>query len=170
MPSEHSVLVVLRAPSARAAAVAAVQRVLQSADLREPAVTAAGLVRVPVTYDGADLDEVARAGGLTRAEVIRAHTRSPWTAAFSGFTPGFCYLVRGDWELRPARRAEPRAQVPAGAVALAGRYSAVYPRPGPGGWQLLGTTTVSLWDLAVTPPAKVTPGCLVQFVDVDATG
>lgn len=125
----------------------------------------APVVEIPVVYDGPDLDDVARFTGLTEAEVVAAHTGTPWRAAFGGFAPGFFYLVEGDPRLAVPRRSEPRTAVPDGAVALAGSYSAVYPRRSPGGWQLLGHTNTRLWDAERTPPALLSPGTLVRFVD-----
>jgi KipI family sensor histidine kinase inhibitor len=118
---------------------------------------------IGVTYDGEDLDEVARLTGLTAAEVVTAHTRTPWRVAFCGFAPGFAYLVGGDPRLRVPRRDESRVRVPAGAVAIAGEFSAVYPRPSPGGWRLLGRTDAVLWDVDADPPAVLRPGDLVEF-------
>lgn len=120
-------------------------------------------VVVPVTYDGPDLEDVARLTGLTTGEVVTAHTASTWTVAFGGFAPGFCYLVGGDVRLRVARRPSPRTNVPAGAVGLAGEFSGVYPRASPGGWQLLGTTRLTMWDSARTSPALLTTGMTVRF-------
>ena len=114
--------------------------------------------RCPSRYDGPDLDDVARLTGLTPGEVVAAHTATPWRVAFGGFAPGFAYLVGGDPGLRVPRRDHPRPSVPAGAVGLAGEFSGVYPRPSPGGWQLLGTTTLALWDVDRDPPALLTPG------------
>ncbi|HEU4361947.1 MAG TPA: carboxyltransferase domain-containing protein, partial [Mycobacterium sp.] len=100
---------------------------------------------------------------LTTAEVVTAHTASPWLVAFSGSTPGFAYLVGGDPRLAVPRRAEQRPQVPAGAVALAGEFSGIYPRRAPGGWQLIGRTDAVLWDIGRPSPALLTPGLSVQF-------
>lgn len=118
---------------------------------------------VPVTYDGADLAEVARLTGLTPDEVVAAHTGTPWRVAFGGFAPGFAYLVGGDPRLRVPRRAQPRTTVPAGSVGLAGEFSGIYPRASPGGWQLLGRTDLVLWDLDRDPPALLTAGLTVRF-------
>lgn len=118
---------------------------------------------IDVRYDGEDLDDVAKLTGLTVAEVIAAHTESVWTVAFCGFAPGFSYLVGGDPRLYVPRRDESRVRVPAGAVAIAGAFSAVYPRVSPGGWQLLGHTDAVLWDSAADPPAVLRPGAVVQF-------
>lgn len=128
-------------------------------------------VEIPVVYDGEDLAEVAAHTGLDPDEVVRAHTRTPWRVGFGGFAPGFAYLVGGDPRLRVPRRAQPRTRVPAGAVGLAGEFSGVYPRPSPGGWQLIGRTDAVLWDADRDPPALLTPGTRVRFTPRDpATG
>ncbi|MGV9800241.1 5-oxoprolinase subunit B family protein [Mycobacterium sp. NPDC003449] len=121
---------------------------------------------IEVCYDGADLAEVSRLTGLTVTEVIAAHTGTPWRVAFCGFAPGFSYLVGGDPRLRVPRRDEARIRVPAGAVAIAGEFSSVYPRASPGGWQLLGRTDAVLWDASADPPAVLRPGATVRFREV----
>lgn len=118
---------------------------------------------VPVRYDGPDLEEVSRLTGLGEDEVVLAHTGVVWTVAFIGFAPGFAYLAGGDPRLQVPRRRTPRTSVPAGAVGLAGEWSGIYPRPSPGGWQLLGRTELVLWDVERDPPALLTPGTRVRF-------
>jgi KipI family sensor histidine kinase inhibitor len=120
-------------------------------------------VEVPVTYDGPDLDDIARLTGLTPDEVVTAHTSSPWQVAFGGFAPGFAYLIGGDPRLQVPRRDEARTKVPAGAVGLAGEFSGIYPRQSPGGWQLLGHTGLPMWDVDRDPPALLQPGAFVRF-------
>ncbi|OMC31283.1 allophanate hydrolase [Mycobacterium sp. GA-1841] len=120
-------------------------------------------VTIDVVYDGEDLHEVAALTGLTPAQVIAAHTGTLWQVGFMGFAPGFGYLVGGDERLQVPRRAEPRTSVPAGAVALAGEFSGVYPRQSPGGWQLIGRTDAVLFDVHRDQPALLTPGTWVQF-------
>ncbi|GAA1129178.1 carboxyltransferase domain-containing protein [Citricoccus alkalitolerans] len=133
---------------------------------------AGGLVEIEVVYDGEDLDEVGGLTGLSRDGLICWHTETDWIGAFGGFAPGFTYLVRADNpEVHPEedraldipRRDSPRTSVPAGSVALAGRFSAVYPRSSPGGWQLIGRTDATLWDLDRSPPALVAPGDRVRY-------
>ena len=126
-------------------------------------------VEVPVRYDGPDLDEVAALTGLSRAEVIEAHTGSTWRVGFGGFAPGFAYLVDGDPRLHVPRRGDPRTRVPAGSVALAGEFSGIYPHESPGGWQLIGTTDLDIWDVDREPPALLTPGTQVRFVESEGT-
>lgn len=124
-------------------------------------------VVLDVCYDGADLDDVARLTGLSPQEVVAAHTGRPWRVGFSGFAPGFAYLVGGDERLAVPRRAEPRTKVPVGSVGLAGEFSGVYPRESPGGWQLIGRTSAVLWDVDRENPALLTPGTWVRFRAVD---
>ena len=118
---------------------------------------------IDVVYDGPDLAAVAGHTGLTIPQVIDAHTATLWRVGFSGFAPGFAYLVDGDPRLRVPRRPEPRTSVPAGSVALAGEFSAIYPRQSPGGWQLIGHTDAVLWDLQRPDPALLTQGMWVRF-------
>lgn len=118
---------------------------------------------IDVVYDGPDLDQVAGHTGLSPAQVIDAHTGTRWRVAFGGFSPGFAYLIGGDDRLHVPRRSEPRTSVPAGAVGLAGQFSAVYPRQSPGGWQIIGHTNAVLWDIDRPDPALLTQGGWVRF-------
>ncbi|PKV78676.1 5-oxoprolinase subunit B family protein [Nocardia fluminea] len=123
------------------------------------------VVEIPVRYDGADLPEVARLLELSIPEVIAAHTGTVWRCAFVGFAPGFGYLTSPDGRLTVPRRTHARTAIPAGAVALAGGYSAVYPRGTPGGWQLIGSTDLRMWAVDRDPPALVRAGSAIRFVD-----
>lgn len=125
-------------------------------------------VTIPVRYDGEDLAEVAKAAGMSEDEVVSVHTGAEYTVAFTGFAPGFGYLTGLDDRLRLPRRETPRTRVPAGAVAVAGEYTGVYPRPSPGGWHLLGHTTAPLWDTSREPPALLRPGARVRFEAVSS--
>ena len=123
------------------------------------------LVEIPVRYDGEDLSDVAQMLGISVHEVVQRHTGSEWSVAFTGFAPGFAYLSGGDPIFNVARRTTPRTKVPAGAVALAGTFSAVYPQASPGGWQIIGVTDAAMWDLSRDLPALLQPGYRVRFVD-----
>jgi KipI family sensor histidine kinase inhibitor len=128
------------------------------------------LRRVPVRYggeDGPDLAEVARARGLTPAEVVALHSGREYTAYMLGFRPGFAYLGLLPPELETPRLATPRVRVPAGSVGIAGRQTGVYPWVSPGGWSLLGRTAVPLFDAAADPPSLIQPGDRVRFDPVD---
>ncbi|MCL2465368.1 MAG: urea amidolyase family protein, partial [Micrococcales bacterium] len=124
-------------------------------------------VEIPVVYDGEDLAEVAALTGLAPDEVAARHAAGRYRVAFGGFMPGFAYLTGLDPVLVVPRRATPRTRVPAGAVAVAGQYAAVYPRATPGGWRLLGRTETVMFDLARDEhPALLMPGDEVRFVPV----
>ena len=125
---------------------------------------AGALVELLTTYDGADLDAVARAWETETAEVVRRHQETEFVAAFCGFAPGFAYLSGLPADLAVPRRATPRTSVPAGAVALAGPWCGVYPTASPGGWQLIGRTDALLWDVTRPEPALLGPGTRVRFV------
>lgn len=124
-------------------------------------------VEIPVVYDGPDLAEVAALWGVGADEVPGLHSRTAFRVAFCGFAPGFGYLTGLPERLHVPRRTTPRTRVPAGALALAGPYTGVYPRPSPGGWQLIGRMVdpaAALWDPGREPAALLGPGTRVRFV------
>jgi KipI family sensor histidine kinase inhibitor len=123
------------------------------------------LVEVPVAYDGEDLEAVAKLSGLSADDVVATHAGGEYVVAFCGFAPGFGYLTGLDERLHVPRRDSPRTKVPAGAVAIADRFTAVYPRESPGGWQLIGRTDVELWDAGREPPTVLVPGTRVRFTE-----
>lgn len=122
-------------------------------------------VEVPVRYDGEDLPEAARLLGCSPEELVRRHQEEEWTVAFCGFAPGFGYLTGSRHRWDTPRRSSPRTKVPAGSLALAGEFTGVYPRESPGGWQLIGSALVEVFDLHRDPPALLTPGTSVRFVE-----
>ncbi|MFE7775946.1 5-oxoprolinase subunit PxpB [Streptomyces sp. NPDC057445] len=122
------------------------------------------VIEIPVRYDGPDLAEVAALWSVAADEVAGIHSAAEFHVAFCGFAPGFGYLTGLDERFAVPRRATPRTSVPAGSVALGGPYTGVYPRSSPGGWQLIGTTDVTLWDPAREPAALLSPGVRVRFV------
>ncbi len=118
-------------------------------------------VELPVVYDGPDLEAVAAAWGCEVGEVVARHQAAGLVSAFCGFAPGFAYL--SGLEVSVPRLATPRTRVPAGSVALAGTWCGVYPVASPGGWQIIGTTDVTLWDPRRSDPALLAPGTRVRF-------
>ena len=161
VPAEYSVLLAFR--TSVAATVA--QEQLADLDADPDTAQSPDLVEIPVTYDGPDLDTAARALAMTPAELIAVHTQTTFHVAFFGFAPGFAYLRGLPPRLHLPRRTTPRTRVPAGAVAIAARYSAVYPQASPGGWHLIGHTDVVLFDPKRDAPSLLHPGCQVRFHD-----
>ena len=97
-------------------------------------------VEIPVRYDGEDLQRVADFHRLTVREVIDLHKGSTFTVAMVGFLPNFPYLIGLDPRLETPRLDSPRIKVPAGAVAIGGAQTGIYPKESPGGWNLIGST------------------------------
>ena len=114
--------------------------------------------RSPCTTRAPTWTRSARSPGSSRAEVVAAPHRDAVAGRIRGFRTGLRLPDRRRPRLQVPRRAEPRTSVPPGSVALAGGYSAVYPRASPGGWQLIGHTDVTVWDVDREPPALLRPG------------
>ncbi|MDM9648325.1 urea amidolyase family protein [Rhizobium sp. S163] len=125
------------------------------------------LFEIPVTYDGEDLGDVAEMLGCTIEEVIQRHTEATYTVAFTGFAPGFAYMTSDDPRFDVPRRKSPRVKIPAGSVAIAGKFGGIYPSDSPGGWQLLGKTPLAMWDTTRERAALLAPGDRVRFRDID---
>ena len=128
-------------------------------------------LEIPVCYGGdfgPDLAEVAEHARLDPNAVIARHTAANYRVAMLGFAPGFPYLFGLDARLHTPRRASPRTRVPAGAVAIGGAQTGIYPRELPGGWQIVGRTPLHLFTVEHEPPALLTPGQRVRFRAIDA--
>jgi KipI family sensor histidine kinase inhibitor len=128
-------------------------------------------IEIPVCYGGEygpDLDAVAAHAGLPAQQVIALHAAAQYQVALLGFAPGFPYLLGLDPRLHQPRRADPRLRVPAGAVAIGGAQTGIYPRELPGGWQLIGRTPVDLFNPAQNPPNRVAAGMRLRFRPVGA--
>ena len=141
-------------------------RVRAAARSADPAAGGSGtgtLHTIPVTYDGADLDLVARTAGISTGEVVDLHSGAEYTVDFCGFAPGFGYLSGLPQPLCQPRLESSRTAVPAGSVGIADVYSCVYPRRSPGGWRLIGRTDTVLFNPAAEQPSLFVPGDRVRF-------
>ncbi len=115
--------------------------------------------RLPVVYDGPDLDRVARRAEAVPRSVVEMHLAAQYTVAMIGFRPHFPYLIGMDRRIATPRLERPRKDVPAGSVGIAGEQTGVYPVNSPGGWNLIGRTNP---DLLV----PIRPGDAVVFEEV----
>ena len=125
------------------------------------------LVEIPVAYGGEhgpDLGDVAAHTGLTPAEVVRRHSAGEYVVYLLGFLPGFAFMGGLAPELATPRRAEPRTAVPARSVGIGGEQTGIYPLVSPGGWQLIGRTSLEMFDPAAESPTLLRPGDRVRFV------
>jgi KipI family sensor histidine kinase inhibitor len=145
------------------ALAAAIRRL---ATRRPPMEEPGRLHRIPVVYDGPDLGSVAADLGLSTQRVVELHGTPIYRAFLVGFVPGWAYLGPLSDELVLPRRATPRTQVPAGSVAIAGRQTGIYPLASPGGWHLIGRTSVRLFLPDSDPPSLFRAGDRVKFFAV----
>ena len=145
------------------ALAAAIERL---ATKRPPMDEPGRLHRIPVVYDGPDLYAVAMQLRLSTHQVIELHGSPIYRVFLVGFVPGWAYLGPLADELALPRRPVPRTQVPAGSVAIAGHQTGIYPLPSPGGWHLIGRTSVKLFLPDSDPPSLFRAGDRVKFFSV----
>ncbi|MEB6379325.1 5-oxoprolinase subunit PxpB [Leclercia adecarboxylata] len=165
IPGMNNITVVLRDPHSLALdAIERLQRWWEESEALEPDSRA---IDIPVVYGtaaGPDLGEVARHAGLTEKQVVELHSSIDYVVWFLGFQPGFPYLGGLPEQLATPRRAEPRLQVPAGSVGIGGSQTGIYPLATPGGWQLIGHTSLPLFDPGRGEPVLLRPGDTVRFI------
>jgi len=128
------------------------------------------IIEIPVVYggdDGPDLDFVADHAGITEDAVIELHSGTDYRVYMLGFSPGFPYLGGLDERIAAPRLKTPRVLVPAGSVGIAESQTGVYPNAGPGGWRIIGRTSVTLFDVNSSTPSLITPATKVRFIPVD---
>ena len=124
---------------------------------------------LPTCYGGdlgPDLDDVARATGLTTAEVVQLHAADTYHVYVVGFLPGWPYMGDLNEKLALPRRESPRVKVPMGSVCIAQRLSGIYPLESPGGWHLLGRTPVRMFDKRRRQAVLLAPGDTVRHEPV----
>lgn len=131
------------------------------------------LVTIPVYYGeeaALDIEEVMKTSGLTYQQVIELHSQTEYRAYALGFTPGFCYLASLPSQLQMPRKTAPRQHVPAGAVALAGEQTAVYPDASPGGWHIIGVSPMPMYEVTESGlETRLQVGDKVRFKPIDKT-
>lgn len=169
MPGYASVLVVfdpvVTSPDTVEAAVAAAL-----AGAPEEAPVPPRRHEIPVLYHpdvAPDLAALAAEKRLSVESLVELHTAPLYRCAMLGFRPGFPFLIGLPDRLRTPRLGTPRVNVPAGAVAIAGRQTGIYPCAGPGGWRVVGRTPSRLYQPTRTDPFLIAPGDEVKFVAVD---
>jgi len=121
---------------------------------------------IPVCYEtefGFDLDEVARRAGLHSQEVVDLHSGAEYRVHCLGFTGGFAFLGGLPQKLATRRRDVPRKEIPAGSVAIGGKQTGIYPIKSPGGWNVIGRTSLKLFDPSKNPPTLLRAGDRVRF-------
>jgi inhibitor of KinA len=127
------------------------------------------VITIPVCYHNDfafDLQWVASHHNTTTEEIVHRHTNMEFTVFMIGFTPGFPYMGILPPDLESPRKQNPRIQVPAGSVGLAGKQTGIYPFATPGGWQIIGRTPLRLFDAESATPSLLKPGDTVKFESI----
>lgn len=122
------------------------------------------VTEIPAFYNGADLADIAERVGCSVERVIALHSERVYTVMFMGYRPGFPYLGNVDERIRVPRHTTPRPRVARGSIAIANGLTGIYPSDAPGGWNIVATTDVMLFDAAAASPVLLSAGQQVRFV------
>ncbi len=165
IPGMNNLTVLLANP--QRSALDAIERLQSWWEESEALIPVSREVDIPVIYGGEagpDLAWVADYVGMSARQLVECHSSVTYVVFFLGFQPGFPYLGGLPEGISAPRRAEPRLSVPAGSVGIGGKQTGVYPLETPGGWQIIGRTTLALFDPRNDPPTLLMPGDNVRFV------
>jgi len=125
--------------------------------------------KIPVCYDsifGIDLEAISKEKDLSVTEIINRHSKAFYTVYFIGFLPGFLYLGGLDKTIFMPRKMSPRLKVEKGAVAIGGNQTGIYPNESPGGWNIIGNSPVSFFDMNKEVPCFANPGDQIIFQSI----
>lgn len=128
------------------------------------------VIEIPTVYGGEfgpDLGFVASHNNLSEEEVIAIHSGTDYLVYMLGFIPGFTYLGGMDPRIATPRLSSPRTLIPAGSVGIAGEQTGTYPSDSPGGWQIIGRTPVTMYDMSKEKAALLSAGDYVRYVPID---
>ena len=130
------------------------------------------VIEIPTVYGGEfgpDLGFVASHNNLSEDEVVSIHSGTDYLVYMLGFIPGFTYLGGMDPRIATPRLSSPRTLIPAGSVGIAGEQTGTYPSDSPGGWQIIGRTPVTMYDMSKEQAALLSAGDYVRYVPIDET-
>ena len=124
------------------------------------------LWKIPVCYDekfAIDLAIISEEKQCSKQQIIEWHSEAIYTIYFIGFLPGFLYLGGLNEKLFCPRKSSPRMQIEKGAVAIGGQQTGIYPNSSPGGWQIIGNSPLTFFDISKKPPCFAISGDKLQF-------
>ena len=128
-----------------------------------------GKIKIPVCYSekyALDLQHLSKQKGLAPDEIVRLHTTKKYRVYMIGFLPGFAYMGEVDKKIAMPRKAQPRTNVEAGSVGIAGMQTGIYPLDSPGGWQIIGKTPIKLFNKENVDPVLLQPGDEIEFYSI----
>ncbi|MBD8490523.1 allophanate hydrolase subunit 1 [Echinicola sp. CAU 1574] len=124
---------------------------------------------IPVLYEGKDLQRVSEITKIDISDIVKLHQDKPYLLHFYGFMPGFMYLGGLSPKLFAARKDRPDPVIEKGSVAIGGKQTGIYPMDSPGGWNIIGKTPLTLFNLNKQPPIQAQPGDEIQFHSIEKT-
>lgn len=126
------------------------------------------IIEVPVCYSkefAPDLENLAVTKNLSVEEVIQIHLSRNYKVYMLGFLPGFAYMGQVDERISMPRKIKPE-NVMGGSIGIAGTQTGIYPLASPGGWHIIGRTSLKLFDKEKEDSVLLKPGDRVRFTSI----
>ena len=125
---------------------------------------------VPILYGGEtgpDLELCAQLENTTVEEIIRKHSSHDYYVYMLGFAPGHPYSARFEEPFSFKRRDTARVKIPAGSVVVQLNLSDLIPFEQPCGWNIIGSTPLTICDYKKEDPFLVHAGEWIRYIPVN---
>jgi inhibitor of KinA len=127
------------------------------------------IIHIPVCFaDEFALDKTRVCNLLHKnwSTIIETLTQQTFTVFMLGFLPGFAYMGMLPENLKTPRWPSPRKKVEGGSVAIADLQTGIYPTESPGGWNVIGQTPLSVFNINNNPPSLLHSGDEIRYVPI----
>ena len=120
---------------------------------------------IPICYDfEMDLGNISKTLKMDKDEIINIHLNTDFFVYMVGFIPGHPFMGDLDSKLFLNRMKTPRVKIPPGSVGIVEKFCNIYPYESPGGWNIIGRTSIKLFDKKnESNPSLLSPGDSVKF-------
>lgn len=124
---------------------------------------------IPILYGGElgpDLELCAQLEQTTTEEIIRKHSGHDYYVYMLGFAPGHPYSARFEEPFSFKRRETARINIPARSVVVQQNLSDLIPFDQPCGWNIIGSTPLTICDYNKEDPFLVHAGEWIRYKPV----
>lgn len=124
---------------------------------------------IPICYEGElglDVEDCAAIEKVSVEELIRMHSSHEYYVYMLGFAPGHAYAARFEEPFHFKRRETPRVHISARSIVVQENLSNLIPFDQPCGWNIIGTTPLTICDYTKKDPFLVHAGEWIKYVPV----
>tara|TARA_Y100001970_G_scaffold136911_1_gene168472 strand:- start:4946 stop:5617 length:672 start_codon:yes stop_codon:yes gene_type:complete len=127
------------------------------------------LIKIPICCDkefALDINRLEKILKLDGAKIYEKFFSKSYYCYMTGFVAGMPFLGDIDKSLYAKRLETPRVKVPKNSIGLTEQFCNIYTFESPGGWNIIGKTSVNIFDNTKKTPNLINPGDTVSFYQI----